>query len=307
MNNTAPTSSTWGNPLKSGLSGLSVTVDGWDEVLRIEKSSISNYNLISHKTSLAQPVNVVSRNGNNIVFDFVRVASVDERALGKTSVSMYQKNGIIGPPMTIAMIKSANKLKKSGIKITYGKVDPEVDSTEVNRQTKAFSVFLERVEELTTDPADRLFLNTIEEFGEFAAALNVKGGKKKSIDESAKQEAVDLVICSLTLVFANKGFDNSFLLDAQSYLDSQFSIEMDPTIESLLKSCKDNVHKKDVLLDQMAIALGHYATYKNFYSAIECFVSSLILYFSEDGTDNELVEYGMLKLDKYERSVESGN
>lgn len=53
---------------------------------------------------------------------------------------------------------------------------------------------------------DLLFANTVEELGEYAAAKTVeKGIKKKKLKESSLVEAVDLVICSLSLFFANGG------------------------------------------------------------------------------------------------------
>jgi hypothetical protein len=51
-----------------------------------------------------------------------------------------------------------------------------------------------------------LFANTVEELGEYAAAKTVeKGVKKKKLKESSLIESVDLVICSLSLFFANGG------------------------------------------------------------------------------------------------------
>jgi len=53
---------------------------------------------------------------------------------------------------------------------------------------------------------DVLFKNTVEELGEYAAAKTVeKGVKKKKLKESSLVEAVDLIICSLSLFFANGG------------------------------------------------------------------------------------------------------
>lgn len=51
-----------------------------------------------------------------------------------------------------------------------------------------------------------LFANTVEELGEYAAAKTVeKGAKKKKLKESSLVESVDLIICSLSLFFANGG------------------------------------------------------------------------------------------------------
>ena len=51
---------------------------------------------------------------------------------------------------------------------------------------------------------DLLFANTVEELGEYAAAKTVeKGVKNKELKESSLAESVDLIICSLSLFFAN--------------------------------------------------------------------------------------------------------
>ena len=72
--------------------------------------------------------------------------------------------------------------------------------------------FLVRVAEITdkdlkkNHSEDVLFKNTVEELGEYAAAKTVeKGVKKKKLKESSLVESVDLVICSLSLFFANGG------------------------------------------------------------------------------------------------------
>lgn len=72
--------------------------------------------------------------------------------------------------------------------------------------------FLDRVHTITradlemNHSEDLLFANTVEELGEYAAAKTVeKGIKKKKLKESSLVEAADLVICSLSLFFANGG------------------------------------------------------------------------------------------------------
>lgn len=51
-----------------------------------------------------------------------------------------------------------------------------------------------------------LFANTVEELGEYVAAKTVEDGhKRKKLKESALVEAIDVAICSLSLVFANGG------------------------------------------------------------------------------------------------------
>jgi hypothetical protein len=72
--------------------------------------------------------------------------------------------------------------------------------------------FLYRVALITQSDLDKnhsvdlLFANTVEELGEYAAARTVeKGVKKKKLKESSTVEAVDLIICSLSLFFANGG------------------------------------------------------------------------------------------------------
>lgn len=72
--------------------------------------------------------------------------------------------------------------------------------------------FLSRVADITKADLDKnhsidvLFANTVEELGEYAAARTVeKGVKKKKLKEDSTVEAVDLIICSLSLFFANGG------------------------------------------------------------------------------------------------------
>ena len=86
------------------------------------------------------------------------------------------------------------------------------DPFEDHKQEKPIYVFLSRVNYITKQDLDRnhsedlLFANTVEELGEYAAAKTVeKGIKKKKLKESSLTESVDLVICSLSLFFANGG------------------------------------------------------------------------------------------------------
>lgn len=72
--------------------------------------------------------------------------------------------------------------------------------------------FLDKVKKITKDDLKRnksinlLLTHTIEELGEFANALTVEQGhKKKELKESSKQEAIDVVICGLSLFFASGG------------------------------------------------------------------------------------------------------
>lgn len=72
--------------------------------------------------------------------------------------------------------------------------------------------FVSRVDSITkadlekNHSEDLLFANTVEELGEYAAAKTVeKGIKKKNLKESSLVEATDLVICALSLFFANGG------------------------------------------------------------------------------------------------------
>lgn len=55
---------------------------------------------------------------------------------------------------------------------------------------------------------DYLLCNTMEELGEYCAAVTIsKGIKKKSLKETPQQEAVDLIICALSLFYAEGGTD----------------------------------------------------------------------------------------------------
>lgn len=58
---------------------------------------------------------------------------------------------------------------------------------------------------------DYLLRNTIEEIGEFAAALSCEDGiKQKELKETSLQESIDVVICALSLFYA-KGGTNELL------------------------------------------------------------------------------------------------
>lgn len=72
--------------------------------------------------------------------------------------------------------------------------------------------FVERTKDITlqdlkvNNSVELLVNHAVEELGEFAAANTVENGyKKKELKESAKVEAVDLVICALSLFFAKGG------------------------------------------------------------------------------------------------------
>ena len=53
-----------------------------------------------------------------------------------------------------------------------------------------------------------LLRNTMEELGEYCAAVTItKGIKKKPLKETPQQEAVDLIICALSLFYAEGGTD----------------------------------------------------------------------------------------------------
>ncbi len=74
--------------------------------------------------------------------------------------------------------------------------------------------FLERTREITlADVAvghdkDYLLRNTMEELGEYCAARTITEGiKQKPLKETPRQEAVDLIICALSLFYAEGGTD----------------------------------------------------------------------------------------------------
>lgn len=53
---------------------------------------------------------------------------------------------------------------------------------------------------------ETLFLHLSEEVGELAAAMTIEDGvKNKPLNESAKMEAVDTIICALSLYFRRGG------------------------------------------------------------------------------------------------------
>lgn len=53
---------------------------------------------------------------------------------------------------------------------------------------------------------DYLLRNTMEELGEYSAALTIESGiKQKPLKESSRQEAIDVIICALSLFYASGG------------------------------------------------------------------------------------------------------
>lgn len=55
---------------------------------------------------------------------------------------------------------------------------------------------------------DYLLRNTTEELGEYCAAVTISEGiKDKPLKETPRQEAVDLIICALSLFYAEGGTD----------------------------------------------------------------------------------------------------
>lgn len=87
-------------------------------------------------------------------------------------------------------------------------------------------LFVERTKDITlrdlaqNHSVDILLNNAIEELGEFAAANTVEAGfKKKDLKESAKIEAVDVIICALSLFFAKGGTIEELTAIGQRKLD----------------------------------------------------------------------------------------
>ena len=64
-----------------------------------------------------------------------------------------------------------------------------------------------KIDMLSPNVVNRLFINTVEEVGELAAAITVEAGLKphKILKEDAKTEAVDVMICALSVFFALGG------------------------------------------------------------------------------------------------------
>lgn len=93
---------------------------------------------------------------------------------------------------------------------TFSDNDPLEDYRK--QASKSLYDFILRTATITKQDLDMnhseelLFANTVEELGEYAAAKTVeKGIKKKNLKESSLVESVDLVICALSLFFANGG------------------------------------------------------------------------------------------------------
>ncbi len=71
--------------------------------------------------------------------------------------------------------------------------------------------FFEDVRQVTLADLERndvqhLITSTVEELGEFVVAVKVEEGRKnKKLDESSREEAVDVVLCALSLFYARGG------------------------------------------------------------------------------------------------------
>ncbi len=86
--------------------------------------------------------------------------------------------------------------------------------------------FLQRTREITlSDMAtghgrDYLLRNTMEELGEYSAAVTVSEGiKQKTLKETPKQEAIDVIICALSLFYAEGGTDEELAEYGMKKLD----------------------------------------------------------------------------------------
>jgi hypothetical protein len=92
----------------------------------------------------------------------------------------------------------------------FSDYDPLEKDNKANRQP--IIDFLQRTAFITrkdlekNHSEDALFRNTVEELGEYAAAKTVELKiKNKKLKESAKVEAIDLIICALSLYFNEGG------------------------------------------------------------------------------------------------------
>lgn len=75
--------------------------------------------------------------------------------------------------------------------------------------------FLERTKNITLEDnksIDVLLRHTISELGEFSDARSVELGEKiKILNESSKEEAVDCIICALSLFYSSGGTTNDLI------------------------------------------------------------------------------------------------
>jgi NTP pyrophosphatase (non-canonical NTP hydrolase) len=84
------------------------------------------------------------------------------------------------------------------------------------------SKIAKKIQKLTleqTSNVDVRLRHTIEEIGEFAAAVTIeKGEKNKKCGESSISEAVDVVICALSLLYVQGGTTDDFITIAKKKL-----------------------------------------------------------------------------------------
>lgn len=85
-----------------------------------------------------------------------------------------------------------------------------------------FVEWLEKTKEVTMNDlkaghdVEDLIRNTVEEFGEFGAAVSIEDGHKPhknvaDLKESSEEEAIDLIICALSLFYVRGGTNEKLL------------------------------------------------------------------------------------------------
>ena len=99
-------------------------------------------------------------------------------------------------------------------------------SDDTMSQADKLSAFMNKVALATKDDlsigetVDGLLRNTMEELGEYAAALTIESGRKnKNLKESSQQEAIDVIICALSLFYASGGKNKTLVEYGAKKLD----------------------------------------------------------------------------------------
>lgn len=160
--------------------------------------------------------------------------------------------------------------------------------------------FVQRISDITQRDLDHnhsvsaLYMNTVEELGEFAAALTIERGiKKKPLGESSQHEAVDFYICVASLYFASGG-SMAMMYDFDEIIGISFGGKVMP-------GAVDEKFREAVKALGYLTEVGESPTFlfKQAFS-LELMRIAHELILATGLSNEEMVEVGMRKLNKWE-------
>lgn len=161
--------------------------------------------------------------------------------------------------------------------------------------------FISRTREITeldsASPFTALFRHTLEELGEFSGAYTAEIGEKvKTLVEPSAPEAVDFLICALSLYFAAGGFQERLEI-WEHEADNKEHKRLD----------RDEI---DELLDEITECLGGLPAKHRRKNKLGCIriCQSLVFWaeqlcYGSGYTRQQIVDTGMVKLSKWEKNV----